>query len=216
MPTACRLRLTATGATAPSVENIEGPGDCGGIDLVRLEAVMLPDNHRVAISPPAVLRCEMAEAIVDWLRDDLAVSAADAFASRLRSLRNHTAYHCRSRNNIVGGVMSEHGKANALDVGAITLVNGRTIDPTDVKVSRDFREAWKKSVCGRFATVLGPGSDGYHENHVHLDLRERQNGYKICQWEIRLPDETLHPTIASDIPLPQPRPKVMPAKPRKH
>ena len=214
-PSACRLRLTAARVIAPSVNSIDGPEGCGGVDLVRLEAVMLSNNDRVEISPPAVLRCDMAEAVADWVRDDLAELAVHSLGSRLRSVRNYAAYHCRSRNNIVGGLPSEHGKGNALDVGSITLVNGKAIDPTDLKVSRDFREGWKKSVCYRFSTVLGPGSDGYHENHVHLDLKERQNGYQICQWEIRVPDESQKLTIASDVPLPRPRPKVLPARPRK-
>jgi hypothetical protein len=216
-PSACRLRLTAERAIAPSVDSIDGPEGCGSDDLVRLEAVMLPNKGgRVEIRPPAVLRCSMAEAIVDWVRDDLAELAALSFGSRLRSVQNHTAYHCRPRNNVVGAVMSEHGTGNALDVGSITLVDKKRIDPTDPKVSRDFREEWKTSVCGRFSTVLGPGSDGYHENHIHLDLRERRNGYRICQWDIRMPEETSPPAITSEIPLPQPRPKVdRPASPRK-
>ena len=45
--------------------------------------------------------------------------------------------------------------------------------------------ALKDSACARFSTVLGPGSDGYHEDHVHLDLAQRHNGYKICQWSLR-------------------------------
>ena len=214
-PSACRLRLTAEHVIAPSVNSIDGPEGCGGVDLVRLEAVTLPNNDRVEISPPAVLRCDMAEAVADWVRDDLAELAVHSLGSRLRSVRNYAAYHCRSRNNIVGGLPSEHGKGNALDVGSITLVNGKVIDPTDLKVSRDFLEGWKKSVCYRFSTVLGPGSDGYHENHVHLDLKERQNGYQICQWEIRVPDKSQKLTIVSDVPLPRPRPKVLPARPRK-
>ena len=189
-PSACRLRLTAARAIAPAVTSIDGPEGCGGVDLVRLEAAMLSNNDRVEINPPAVLRCEMAEAVADWVRDDLSELAVVYFGSRLRSVRNYTAYNCRSRNNIVGALPSEHGKGNALDVGSITLVNGRTVDPTDPKVSRDFRERWKKSACARYSTVLGPGSDGYHENHVHLDIKERQNGYRICQWEIRVADES--------------------------
>jgi hypothetical protein len=45
----------------------------------------------------------------------------------------------------MGGVTSEHGKGNALDVGSITLVDGRTMDPTDPKISQDFREHWRKA-----------------------------------------------------------------------
>jgi hypothetical protein len=215
-PSACRLRLTAARAIAPSVDNIDGPGECGGVDLVRLEAVMLSNNDRVEITPPAVLRCEMAEAIVGWLQDDLAQLAALTFGSRLRAVRSYTAYQCRGRNNLVGGVTSEHGKGNALDVGSITLVNGNTIDPTDASVPRDFREGWKRSVCGRFPTVLGPGADGYHEDHIHLDRKDRQNKYRICQWEIRVPDEPPLPTTTSIVPLPKPRPKdELPARPPK-
>jgi hypothetical protein len=214
-PSACRLRLTTSRAIAPSVDRIDGPEGCGSADLVRLESVTLSNNDRVQIGPPAVLRCDMAEAVADWVRDDLARLGALSFGSQLRSVRNYTAYHCRGRNDIVGGVTSEHGKGNALDVGSITLVNGMTIDPSDLKVSRDFRERWKESACARFSTVLGPGSDGYHENHIHVDLKERPNGYKICQWDIRVPDESPQLTIATDVPLPRPRPTVLPASPRK-
>ena len=105
-------------------------------------------------------------------------------------MRNFASYHCRSRNNIIGAMMSEHGKGNALDVRSITLANGKTIDPTDPHVSREFREGWKKSVCARFSTVLGPGSDGYHENHIHVDLMERRIGYRaMCQWDVRMPED---------------------------
>jgi len=212
-PSACRVRLTAERAIAPSVDSIEGPGDCGGTDLVRLEAVVLSDMSRVEVNPPAVLRCSMAEAIVDWVRDDLSQLAAFSLGSRLRTIRNFAAYHCRSRNNIIGAMMSEHGKGNALDVRGIVLMNGQSVDPTDVKVSRDFREAWKQSVCGRFSTVLGPGSDGYHENHVHVDLMERRAGYRaMCQWDVRVPEVAPAPELASTtssiVPLPQPRPKI--------
>jgi hypothetical protein len=219
-PSACRVRLTAERAIAPSVDAIEGPGDCGSGDLVRLEAVILSDSSRVEFNPPAVLRCNMAEAIADWVRDDLAQLAAFNLGSRVRSVRNYAAYHCRSRNNIIGAMMSEHGKGNAIDVRSITLVNGKTIDPTDAHVSQDFREGWKKSVCARFSTVLGPGSDGYHENHIHVDLMERRSGYRaMCQWDVRMPEVKPEPELASTssiaVPLPQPRPKIDPPAARK-
>ena len=51
-PSACRLQLTSEWAVAPSLPPITGPGECGADDVVRLEAVVLPDKTRVAISPP--------------------------------------------------------------------------------------------------------------------------------------------------------------------
>src|ERR1700722_7552117 len=73
---ACRLALTDAIAIAPSIPDIHGAGGCGGEDLVRLEAVMLPDRHLVSVKPAAILRCPMASAIADWVRTDIAPLAA--------------------------------------------------------------------------------------------------------------------------------------------
>src|ERR1700730_8800811 len=67
-PSACRLRLTSDVATAPSLPPVNGPGECEAPDVVRLEAVVLPDRSRVAITPPAVLPGSIAEPIAGWLR----------------------------------------------------------------------------------------------------------------------------------------------------
>jgi hypothetical protein len=83
--------------------------------------------------------------------------------------------------------MSEHGKGNAVDVRSFTFADGRVVLMTDVQVPKDFRAGIRESVCGRFTTVLGPGSDGYHEEHIHLDLAERRNGFRMCQWDVREP-----------------------------
>ncbi len=64
--------LTDEVAIAPSIPDIKGVGGCGGEDLVRLEAVVLPDRRRVSLKPAAVLRCAMATAIADWIRSDMA------------------------------------------------------------------------------------------------------------------------------------------------
>jgi hypothetical protein len=32
-----------------------------------------------------------------------------------------------------------------------------------------------------FSTVLAPGSNAYHEDHMHLDLMRRSSGRLICQ-----------------------------------
>ena len=58
---------------------------------------------------------------------------------------------------------------------------------TDRSQPRDLREDVLHSVCSRFTTVLGPGSDWYHEDHIHLDLMERRNNYRICQWDVWIP-----------------------------
>ena len=111
---------------------------------------------RVAITPPATLRCKMAEAIAHWVRDDVAPIAA-TLGAPLGGIANFASYECRGRNRIVGAKISEHGKGNALDIRALTLANGKSYEPTDMAVAKEMREQLKASACARFTTVLGPG-----------------------------------------------------------
>jgi hypothetical protein len=198
-PSACRLALTEEIAIAPSIPDIHGPGGCGGEDLVRLEAVVLPDKKRVSLKPAATLRCTMASAVADWIRTDIAPLTA-GLGSGISGLDNFDSYDCRGRNGVAGAQMSEHGRANALDVRALKLANGQSISLIDRNVAREVRESVLHSVCARFTTVLGPGSDGYHEDHIHLDLMERHNNYKICQWNVWDPLPQIAPLLPAERP----------------
>jgi len=79
----------------------------------------------------------------------------------------------------------------------------------DANEPKDLRETLRDSACRRFTTVLGPGSDAYHEQHIHLDVLERRAGYRICQWDVREPAPP--PAVVASreaVPLPPPRPAV--------
>jgi hypothetical protein len=206
-PSACRQALTEEIAIAPSIPDIHGPGACGGEDLVRLEAIVLPDRKRVSVNPPATLRCPMASAIADWVRTDIVPLAAQ-LGSEPGGLDILGSYECRGFNGVPGAPLSEHGHANALDVGAIKLANGQEIVLTDRTVPRVLRENVLHSVCARFMTVLGPDSDWYHEEHIHLDLMPRHNNYKICQWDVLDPLPKVAPLLPAERPVEAPPRKV--------
>jgi hypothetical protein len=196
---ACRQALTEEIAIAPSIPDIHGAGGCGGEDLVRLEAIVLPDKRKVAVKPAAILRCKMASAVADWVRTDIA-PLAQSLGGGISNLDNFDSFECRGRNRVAGAQLSEHGRANALDVRAFGLANGKSISLTDRSVPRDLRETVLHSVCGRFSTVLGPGSDWYHEDHIHLDLTERRNNYRICQWNVYDPLPRVAPLLPAERP----------------
>jgi hypothetical protein len=198
-PSACRLALTEAIAIAPSIPAINGPGSCGGDDLVRLEAVVLPDRKQIAVKPAAILRCAMATAIADWVRSDM-VPFVQSLGATLSELDNFDSFECRGRNRVSGAKMSEHGRANALDIRALKFANGQSLSLTDRAVAREQREAVLHSVCARFTTVLGPGSDWYHEDHIHLDLAERRGGYRICQWNVYDPLPATAPLLPAERP----------------
>jgi hypothetical protein len=219
-PSACQVRLTKI-AVFQAVGTLIGPGDCGAPDAVQLQTIVLPDQSKVAVTPPATLRCAMAEQITEWVRNEVAPSLAE-FGPPLRVLDNFDSYECRGRNRVRAAALSEHGRADALDIRAFRLADGRELTLTDIKVDKVWREKTRSTACAHFSTVLGPGSDGYHEEHIHVDLAERRNGYKLCQWDVREPvaqaqaesakpssDETSAGEIALDeVPLPRPRPSV--------
>jgi hypothetical protein len=198
-PSACRQALTEEIAIAPNIPDIHGPGECGGEDLVRLEAVVLPDKHRVSVHPAAILRCPMASAIAAWVRADVAPTAA-TLGSALSDLDNFDSFECRGRNRVAGARLSEHGRANALDVRALKLASGRSISLTDPTAPRELRESLLHSACARFSTVLGPGSYGYHEDHIHLDLMQRHKNYRICQWDVWDPLPKIAPLLPPERP----------------
>ena len=153
----------------------------------------------MSVKPAAILRCRMASAIADWIRSDIA-PLAQKLGSTISDLDNFDSFECRGRNRVAGALLSEHGRANALDVRAFRLANGHSISLTDRTVPRELRENVLHSACARFATVLGPGSDWYHEDHIHFDLMERRNNYRICQWNVYDPLPQVAPLLPAERP----------------
>jgi hypothetical protein len=195
---ACYERLGRIARFTPVPIRVE-PAQCARFDMVRLDRITMGDGKFVTVMPAPSLRCSMAEAVADWIRDDVGAIAAELGAP-LAAISGYDSYECRPRNNIKGATLSEHGKGNALDVGAIKLVNGATFNLTDPLVAKPFRERMRAAACARFTTVLGPGSDAYHNEHIHLDRAERSHGYRICQWNV------FDAAPIAAVPLPRPRP----------
>lgn len=213
---ACNERLAKIAAIDP-MPRLIGPGACGGGDIVRLDAILLSDNKRVAFKPAPYLRCPMAEQLALWVRDD-AVPRTATLGAALQAVETYDDFECRGRNRQTGGKLSEHGKANAIDVRGLTLADGRFIALTDVHASKELRTSLRDSACARFTTVLGPGSDSHHEEHIHLDLLERRNGYRICQWAVNEPAPPKPAVInvsIETVPLPQPRPSTLDNRPHR-
>lgn len=155
------------------ITRIKGPGRCGIEEPVRVYAVA-----GVALNPGARMKCETAAALKTWINDGARPAARKAGAE-IKSLRVAADYACRGRNNKRGARLSEHGKGNAIDISAVGFTNGEV-----ATILSDWRKgpyskplkAMHKAACGPFGTTLGPGSDGYHEDHLHFDIADHRNG----------------------------------------
>ena len=181
----CDQRLS-TIAAIELLPRLAGPGDCGGRDMIELDAVLLPSRKRVEVRPAAILRCAMAESFAAWVRDE-AASHVTVLGDALRGVDTLGSYECRGRNGVADAKVSEHGKGNAIDVRALILARDRRLDLTDETASKILRDDLRDAACHRFTTVLGPGADSHHGNHIHLDILERHRGARICQWDVRVP-----------------------------
>jgi hypothetical protein len=145
---------------------------CGVAEPVRVTEV-----SGVRLSVPATMDCTTARALNSWVETGLKPAFGRKNPPAMLQVAAH--YACRTRNNRPGAPISEHGRGKAIDISAVVLKSGQTID-----VLRDWRKssakplrAAHKAACGIFGTTLGPGSDGYHENHLHFDTANGRNPY---------------------------------------
>ncbi|MDT8856792.1 extensin family protein [Paracoccaceae bacterium Fryx2] len=157
------------GATLPPIKaRLKG---CGLDEPVQVTAI-----DGVRLSMAATMDCTTAKALKTWIQKGL----RPAFGkTEVAGLQIAGSYTCRSRNNVPGAPVSEHGRGKAIDISGITLANGKT-----VSVAKDWRkregkpmQAAHKAACGIFGTTLGPGSDGHHEDHLHFDTVARRSAY---------------------------------------
>ena len=221
-PTDCNQRLQAIAVI--DLPRLIGPDACGGGDIVRLHAVMPVGNgSRIELRPAPILRCPFAESVAGWLREE-AAPQADKLGAPLRAVETNDAFECRGRNRVAGGKLASTERP-MLSTCARSLADGRILGLTDVKAAKEFRDEMRDSACRRFTTVLGPGSDSYHESHIHLDLIERRKGFRMCQWErTPKPEITAQGSaqgtpqsgdqVTDQVPLPVPRPAIADSRPR--
>jgi hypothetical protein len=138
------------------------------------EAGVLLVDIGVPISGLKAVSCPVAERLYRWLHDGVRPAARDIMGSDVSRIQSLGSYACRTRNNQSGAALSEHARANAIDIAAFTLSDGRT-----VKVAGGWRGAGDEQAflrrvhrdgCQRFSIVIGPDADRFHQDHLHLDM----------------------------------------------
>jgi hypothetical protein len=139
----------------------------------------------VAVTPTATLACPIVSALDRWLADSVQPSAMRWFGARVVEIKQISAYSCRGMNGNSRAHISEHAFGNALDIAAFTLADGRRITVKDgwkgMPEEQGFLRDVQGAACQQFNTVLAPGSNVYHYDHIHVDLMRRSSRRIICQ-----------------------------------
>ncbi|MFG1422633.1 extensin family protein [Roseixanthobacter liquoris] len=190
LPALCAALVAQQALVATPAPPVAVKPGCALPAPVQVTAVRLVDGNLVTLSPAAILQCEMAAAVTQWVRDDLGPAVA-ALGTRMETFKVAASYDCRPRNRIKGAKMSEHGQGNAIDFGGFETVDKRVMEVKNGGLPIALQERIKADACTRFSTVLGPGSDGYHEDHIHVDIAKRRLDIKLCRWIIKAPAPAL-------------------------
>ncbi|MGJ8571237.1 MAG: extensin-like domain-containing protein [Hoeflea sp.] len=178
----CEAELRKLGAVFEREEPLRGENGCGIEAPYRLDQII----RNVALSPSSQMRCETALALAQWT-DTVVVPAAEALPEKitLTGISHGSTYICRRRNNSATGKMSQHAIGNAVDVMSFEFKGHDPIPVSpragDGTVEEAFQRAVRGGACLHFTTVLGPGTNASHADHLHLDVIKRRGGYRLCE-----------------------------------
>jgi len=178
---ACEAKLKAAGSRFSLIQPIAGPGQCGSPRPLILN--LLKGN--ISLTDKVILRCEAALALSRWVADVVVPSAKLHLGAMPAHLNIATTYKCRRRNNSSGGRLSEHAYANGIDLIGIDFKGTKTMKIQTYNGNagglKSFQASIRGGACAYFTTVIGPTTNAAHADHLHLDLAERTNGYRVCE-----------------------------------
>ena len=165
-------RVSLSRYIQPRPHAIDGPGICG---LTHPYMVGALSQDRVQLDSVATLDCPMVAALNEWIEKVVQPDAQARFGQSVAQIDTMGSYSCRGMNGQVGARISEHAFGNAIDIAGFRLADGRRITVVhDWTRGDDQSQAFLRDVhagaCETFTTVLGPGANVFHYNHIHVDL----------------------------------------------
>jgi hypothetical protein len=186
---ACRSELQNLDIVYTPRKTIGDGSGCGAAAPIEVTEIA-----GVVLTPPATINCAMARGLHQWITEDVKPAAMRRLKTKVTALHVAASYVCRRRNNAIGGKLSEHAKANALDISGFSFAKtsavsvggggswgGGILKSIGLSKSGSFLGDIREGACSHFTTVLGPGSDRYHGDHFHVDALQRKGGYRICK-----------------------------------
>jgi hypothetical protein len=138
-----------------------------------------------ALAPTATLACPVVSVLNRFVSDRVQPAAARWFGQPVVEIKQISAYSCRGMNGNPRANISEHAFGNALDIAAFTFADGRKVTVKDgwhgTPEEQGFLHDVQGAACEMFTTILAPGSNAYHYDHMHVDLMRHASGRVICE-----------------------------------
>lgn len=180
----CLLGLTMLGVDYTELAPVTSPEDpdCGIARPLRIDSI----QPGVAIAGGAQMRCDTARNLALWVRAEAQPAAARLPGTpKITQILPGSTYQCRARVGGSSEKLSEHALGNAFDVAGLRFSNGSELLVAPRGDSGGIEEAFQKAIrygaCLYFTTVLGPGSNAAHDDHLHFDIVARRSGWRLCE-----------------------------------
>ncbi len=139
----------------------------------------------VEVRPTATLACPLVSELDKWIATAVQPAALRWFRQPVVGIKQISAYSCRGMNGNAYARISEHAFGNALDIAEFELADGRKVSVQygwhGAPEEQGFLHDVQAAACEEFSTVLAPGANIYHYNHIHVDLMRRSSGRRICE-----------------------------------
>ena len=139
----------------------------------------------VEVKPAATLACPLVSALDQWIATAVQPAALRWFNQPVVEIKQISAYSCRGMNGNSNAHISEHAFGNAFDIAGFVLADGHKVTVQygwhGSAEEQAFLHDVQLAACNEFTTVLAPGANIYHYNHIHVDLMRRYSGRRICQ-----------------------------------
>jgi len=166
-------------ASAPSPSYESAPLGPSGIGRP------LTSGGPVEVKPAATLACPIVSALDRWIAASVQPAALRWFRQPVVEIKQISAYSCRGMNGDPNAHVSEHAFGNALDIAEFTLADGHRISVQygwrGSPEEQGFLHDVQLAACEQFSTVLAPGANVYHYNHIHVDLMRHASHRHICE-----------------------------------
>ena len=165
------------------MNRIDGPGACGLQQPLRVSALA---GGTIGLTSRATMSCSALSSVDRWVKEVVEPASMLYYRQHVTGM-TVGSYSCRNQDSKWVANISEHAFGNAVDVMGFKFSDGRSMSVVNGWKGDARDQAFLREIavdaCDYFTTVLAPGSDSYHANHIHIDLSRHDSGWQrhVCQ-----------------------------------
>ena len=170
------------------MDRIDGPGACGLQQPLRVSALA---GGTVGLTSRATMSCSALSSLDRWLAEVVEPASMLYYHQHVTGM-TVGSYSCRNQDSKWIANISEHAFGNAVDVMGFKFSDGRAMTVLSGWKGDGRDQAFLREIaldaCDYFTTVLAPGSDSYHANHIHIDLARHDTAWQrhVCQPKLQI------------------------------